>query len=143
RGQWPRSSAYYSRNAWAGRVRLAGEWVLDSPVSNAFAHFLMLALFWAGRTAEAAAEPTEIDAELYRAGSIESFDTASLRLQTGEGVEILFYGSHAGQEEVVPQVKLIGDAGTITWVYERSYTIERLYRSAEVLPVPDQLDTRL
>jgi predicted dehydrogenase len=143
RGQWPRSSAYYARNVWAGRVQLGRDWVLDSPVSNAFAHFLMLALFWAGRTSDAVAEPVELDAELYRAGRIDSFDTASLRLQTDEGVEILFYGSHAGQEEVVPQVKLIGDAGTITWVYERTYTVDRLDRPAEILPVPDQLDTRL
>lgn len=143
RGQWPRSSAYYSRNLWAGRVRLDGAWVLDSPVSNAFAHFLMLALFWAGGSADAAAEPVELDAELYRAGQIESFDTACLRIQTAGGVEILFYGSHAGQEEFVPEVKLLGEAGSITWLYERAYTISRSGGAVETLPVPDQLDTRL
>jgi Predicted dehydrogenases and related proteins len=143
RGQWPRSSAYYSRNPWAGHLQLEGAWVLDSPVSNAFAHFLFMALFWAGRTPEGFADPAEIDAELYRASRIESFDTASLRVQTAEGVEILFYASHAGQADLAPQVTLIGDAGTITWVYERTYTIERGGRPSQIFPVPDQLDTRL
>jgi predicted dehydrogenase len=143
RGQWPRSSAYYARNPWAGRVKLEGKWVLDSPVSNAFAHFLMLALFWAGEAFETAAELVELDAELYRAGRIESFDTASVRLQTAGGTEILFHGSHAGREEFVPEVKLCGDAGSITWVYERAYTVRRAGQPDETLPVPDQLDTRL
>lgn len=143
RGQWPRSSAYYGRNAWAGRLKLDGKWVLDSPVSNAFAHFLMLALFWAGDGPATVAELVELDAELYRAGRIESFDTASLRIKTANGVEILFYGSHAGREEFVPEVKLCGDAGSITWVYERAYTIRRAGRPDESLAVPDQLDTRL
>jgi predicted dehydrogenase len=143
RGQWPRSSAYYARNGWAGRVRLDSGWVLDSPVSNAFAHFLMLALFWAGETPEAVAVPVELDAELYRAGNIESFDTASLRIQTAGGVEILFYGSHAGRQDLVPEVKLSGDSGAITWLYERTYAIERAGRSPETKRVPDQLDTRL
>lgn len=142
-GQWPRSSSYYSRNLWAGRLQLDGAWVLDSPVSNAFAHFLMLALFWAAHTPRGVAEPVELDAELYRAGPIESFDTASLRVLTHEGVEILFYGTHAGREEFVPEVKLIGDRGTITWLYERTYTIERPGAAGETLSVPDQLDTRL
>lgn len=143
RGQWPRSSAYYARNGWAGRVRLDSGWVLDSPVSNAFAHFLMLALFWAGEAPETVAAPVELDAELHRAGGIESFDTAALRIQTGSGVEILFYGSHAGAQDLVPEVKLCGDAGTITWLYERTYTIERTGRLRETQRVPDQLDTRL
>lgn len=143
RGQWPRSSAYYSRNLWAGRVTSDGAWVLDSPVSNAFAHFLMLALFWAGRSFDAAAEPVKLDAELYRGGAIESFDTASLRLETSDGVEILFYGSHSGQEEYVPEVKIFGDSGTITWRYERTCTICRRGKPDEILLVPDQLDTRL
>src|SRR5690606_13051786 len=32
RGQWPRSSAYYARNEWAGRLQIDNAWVLDSPV---------------------------------------------------------------------------------------------------------------
>lgn len=143
RGQWPRSSAYYARNNWAGRLRVDGACVLDSPVNNAFAHFLMLALFWAGESAETVAGIAEIDAELYRAGRIESFDTVCLRLRTHHGVEILFLGSHAGQEEVAPEVRLLGDDGSITWIYERACTVSRNGGPDETLPVPAQLDVRL
>lgn len=143
RGQWPRSSLYYARNGWAGRLRADNGWVLDSPVNNAFAHFLMLALFWAGETAGEAAVITELDAELYRAGQIECFDTASLRLRTAAGAEILLYVSHAGQKERAPEVKLTGDAGTVTWTYEQAYTVERTGFTRETGSVPAQLDIRL
>ena len=143
RGQWPRSSAYYARNEWAGRLQIGNAWVLDSPVSNAFAHFLMLGLFWSGAALEKGAEIAEVEAELYRAGDIESFDTACVRARTTRDVEILFYGSHAGAEEFPPEVQLIGEEGSITWVYESSYTVVRTGHPNEVLPVPNQLDTRL
>jgi predicted dehydrogenase len=143
RGQWPRSSTYYARNGWAGRLRVDGACVLDSPVNNAFAHFLMLALFWAGQTADTAAEIVELDAELYRASRIESFDTASLRLRTSGGVEILFHGSHAGNEDLVPEVKLLGEAGEIVWTYEGTYTVTRPGHPVETHVVPPQLDVRL
>jgi predicted dehydrogenase len=143
RGQWPRSSAYYARNEWAGRLRVGESWVLDSPVSNAFAHFLMMGLFWSGESLHAAAEIAEVQAELYRAAQIESFDTACVRARTAHGVEILFYGSHAGTEEFPPEVQLIGDEGSIIWGYESFYTVMREGRPVEVLPVPNQLDTRL
>jgi predicted dehydrogenase len=143
RGQWPRSSLYFARNGWAGRLRADNGWVLDSPVNNAFAHFLMLALFWAGETAGEAAVIAEVEAELYRAGQIESFDTASLRLRTAAGVEILLFVSHAGQKERAPEVKLAGDAGTITWTYEQAYAVERPGGARETGAVPGQLDIRL
>lgn len=143
RGQWPRAAAYYQRNAWAGRLQVDGAWVLDSPAANAFAHFLMLALFWAGEAPETAAPVVEVAGELYRAGPIESFDTASVRARTATGVEILFYGTHAGREERPPEVRLEGKKGTLTWVYEQAYTLEVAGRPAERFAVPDQLDTRL
>lgn len=143
RGQWPRSSAYYQRNAWAGRLRVNESWVLDSPVSNAFAHFLMMAMFWAGDAPEAAARIATVEAELYRAGQIESFDTACVRARTAGGVEILFYGTHAGAEEFSPEVRLLGTDGTISWVYEQSCSILRVGHPPETLRVPDQLDSRL
>jgi len=143
RGQWPRSSAYFERNNWAGRLRVNDTWVLDSPVNNAYAHFLMLALFWAGSTREAAAEITHLEAELYRVGPIESFDTVCFRAGTAAGGDILFYGTHAGSENLAPEIDLIGDRGAIRWRYEQAYTVTRNGEADLVLPVPDQLDTRL
>jgi len=39
--------------------------------------------------------PAYIQAELYRANEIESYDTAALRLRTQAGVEVSFYTTHA------------------------------------------------
>ena len=95
---WPRGHAYYHRNAWAGRIRLGEHWVLDSPVNNAMSHFLMVMLYLAGREPAALARPVRIEAELYRAQAIESFDTAALRLTTAEGVQLDFYGTHSARD---------------------------------------------
>lgn len=143
RGQWPRSSAYYARNGWAGRLRVDGAWVLDSPANNAFAHFLMMALFWAGPALGAAATVGELEAELYRAGPIGSFDTISARLRVERGVEILVHASHAGEEEFAPEITLSGDTGAIVWTYERDYRVWHGGREVETVKIPDQLDTRL
>ncbi len=143
RAQWPRTEDYYSRNAWAGRLRADGAWVLDSPVNNAFAHFLMLALFWAGNQPEAAAEVVSLEAELYRTHGIESFDTFSMRARTAGAVEILVQGSHAGREELPPEIKITGEGGEITWVYEKEYTLSRVGACAKTFAVPNQLETRL
>lgn len=143
RAQWPRPISYYHRNGWAGKLRADESWVLDSPVSNAFAHFIMLALFWAGTEPEAAAEVTTVEAELGRAYPIESFDTAALRLRTAGGTEILFYGSHAGSAEAAPEVTLVGEAGGIAWSYDGSYWVSPAGQQPSSYPVPDQIDARL
>lgn len=143
RAQWPRPVNYYQRNSWAGRLRVQGAWVLDSPANNAFAHFLMLALFWAGNAPAAAAEVTGLEAELYRAHAIESFDTLCLRARTTGGAEILFFGSHAGRADRAPAMRLVGERGEITWTYEGEYTVARDGEPVQRFAVASQLDTRL
>jgi predicted dehydrogenase len=93
---WPRSEAYYSRNRWAGRKRdVQGDWVLDSPVNNACAHYLHNMFFVLGDKSHTSAVPRTMTAEIYRAYSIENYDTAAVRCITAEGVELLFVVSHA------------------------------------------------
>jgi predicted dehydrogenase len=52
-GLWPRGDDYYARNSWAGRLQLGADWVLDSPLNNAFAHYLKLMFFWAAPKGQA------------------------------------------------------------------------------------------
>ncbi|OQC13814.1 MAG: 1,5-anhydro-D-fructose reductase [Lentisphaerae bacterium ADurb.Bin082] len=94
---WPRNDAYYARNNWAGaRQSPQGDWILDSPASNACAHYLHNMLFVLGRAGQAAAaQPRSVQAELYRANPITSYDTAAMRIMTDDDVEILFYTTHA------------------------------------------------
>jgi len=103
---WPRDEGYYTRNDWAGRRRDAeGAWVLDSPVQNAMAHDLHNMFYILGRGTETSARPAGVEAELYRANAIENFDTAAVRARTEEGVELLFFVSHASAEDRGPVVR--------------------------------------
>ena len=115
---WPRSHAYYARNAWAGRLRLNEAWVLDSPVSNAMSHFLMVMLYLAGRGATEPAEPAGLSAELYRAQAIESFDTAVVHQVTADGVRLDFYGTHSSETTARPSLRIEGAHGTAEWVQD-------------------------
>lgn len=115
---WPRSHAYYTRNAWAGRLKVGQDWVFDSPVSNAMSHFLMVMLFLAGRSAAELAQPIQLTAELYRAQDIESFDTAVMHLKTAEGVRLDFYGTHSSRTVGRPSLSIEGTTGSAEWVQD-------------------------
>ncbi|MDQ8187720.1 Gfo/Idh/MocA family oxidoreductase [Pelagicoccus sp. SDUM812002] len=124
---WPRGVSYFSRNSWAGKVRLGNSLVLDSPVSNATAHFLHLMLFWAGDALNSVASIVDhFEAETYRANDIENFDTASLRGLTGTGIPVSFIASHASRETVDPMVRIIGTKGEIEWIKDEGayYRVE-------------------
>lgn len=93
---WPRDETYYQRNQWAGRKwSELGEPIFDSPVNNATAHFLHNMLYVLGPEINESARPKHVHAELWRANPIENYDTAALRIEVEDGVEILFYTSHA------------------------------------------------
>ena len=110
---WPRDEAYYHRNDWAGRKRdPRGGWILDSPANNAMAHDLHNMFYVLGHTRETSALPVRVQAELYRANAIENFDTIALRCETENGVEILFYASHAADRDTGPVFSYEFDRGT-------------------------------
>jgi predicted dehydrogenase len=110
---WPRGDDYYSRNEWSGRLRVGDAWVLDGPANNAAAHTLMNLLYLAGPERFAPAVPVRVTAELYRANDIETYDTCALRVHTAEGVEILFYVTHAGERNETPHVEVVGERGSL------------------------------
>ena len=100
---WPRTKSYYARNYWAGALRGPhGEWVLDSPVNNAVAHYLHNMFYCLGEKWNSSAMPVEVTGELYRANPIQNYDTAALRARTASGVEVLFYATHAVKDLVGP-----------------------------------------
>jgi len=142
-GLWPRSSTYYSRNDWSGRLRAGRLPVRDSPLSNAFAHFANLALFWAGPKLSQSARVRRLDAELYRCHPIESFDTACVRAELDGGVEFCCHVSHSCREDRNPRILMEGARGTITWERERHYLVKRQRRAAVTHPVPAKLETML
>lgn len=120
---FPRGHDYYSRNDWAGRVKtLSGKDVLDSPVNNSTAHYLHNMLYVLGPTRETSAVPAKIQAELYRANSIENYDTGALRIVTEGGaggaaeggVEVLFLSTQAMTQRVGPISSYEFEHATVT-----------------------------
>lgn len=123
-GIWPRPRSYYARNNWAGRLQVDGQPVLDSPLNNAFAHFVMLSLYFAGAGRDEAATATLESAELHRAHAIESFDTAVVRLRTERNVRLWLGASHCCRPQFEPEIRLTGTHGTAAWNYEKEAWIE-------------------
>ena len=140
-GVWPRPRAYFLRNNWAGHLQVDRVAVLDSPLNNAFGHFVMLSLLFAGiEAADIAPQPGGV--ELFRAHDIESFDTGVVNIRTPAGLRLWFGASHASQTALEPEIMITGAAGTARWRYEN----EAWYRDAagreERRPVLDQHATR-
>lgn len=125
-GLWPRGEVtYYARNSWAGKMRLNGTLINDNPVSNAFAHFLKLGLFFAGPDAATSARPLleEIESQLHRANPIETFDTAALRIPTDTGIPMQFLCSHAIEQNNLPTLRIRTDRDQLDWKYEEGLFI--------------------
>ncbi len=112
---WPRAESYYSRNNWAGKLKVNDSWVLDSPFNNACAHYLNLICFFAGKEIVKSAELKTIEAELYRANNIESADTACMRIITKDNITLLFTLTHACDKTFGPELTIICSEGEVRW----------------------------
>lgn len=116
-GVWPRPRAYFLRNNWAGRLQLDGVSVLDSPLNNAFGHFVMLSLLFGG-AGDDSTVPEPGGVELFRAHDIESFDTAVVNVRTAGGTRLWFGVSHVSRTTLEPEIVIEGSAGLAGWRYE-------------------------
>ncbi len=135
---WPREEAYFSRNRWAGQLKVDDTWVLDSPVNNALAHQLNQMCYLAGATLDTCCRPTSIRAELYHVNDIPSADTASLRIETGEGVPLLFTVTHACREQHDPEIIVRGTKGTMKWNMQHTLHLTRPDGTVEDFPAEDR-----
>lgn len=143
-GCWPRSTHYFARTNWAGRIRKGGRWVLDSPMQNAMAHYVNLPLFLLGPEPMESAAPVAIEAELYRAAPIQNYDTVSARVsvQCGEGepVPMMVLLTHAcAGAPVGPWVSIQGERGSVSWGARTGAQIEI---DGEVQALPTQHEMR-
>lgn len=121
-GSWYRSQEYYTRTPWTGRRYCDGRAVFDSPLNNAFAHFLNLGLFFAARLPEDSARIKTVDGQLLRHYPIETFDTACVHLRTTDGVAIHCTVTHVDPVSSEPEVIIRAEQGEIVWRLERDVT---------------------
>ena len=140
-GLWPRPAAYYTRNNWTGRLQAGGVAVLDSPLNNAFGHFVNLALYFSGAGASEVAVASDVEADLFRAHAIESFDTAVVRACAG-GVALWFGFTHCCRELVNPEIVIEGSSGSAVWSYEKICTVRPSGAPERSHPLPASIDTR-
>ena len=141
RGLWPRLDNYYQRAAWAGRLRIGDEWILDSPFNNAMAHQLNMICFLAGAEIAQSARPISVEAELHRAHDIESPDTAALRVRTAEGIPLFFFATHCCEGYLNPEIIVRGESGRIFWTFGET-RIEIDGRPTVVLPSESETGVR-
>jgi hypothetical protein len=122
---WPRGERYYRRNTWAGKLQRNGVWVLDSPASNALSHFIHLVMYLLGPKAGEAAQPTAIEAELYRSNPIENYDTCSLRIKLKGGIDFVVALTHACPENIDPEIHITTDQASIRLLAGKSLEVNR------------------
>lgn len=112
---WVRLETYYERNDWAGTLVFNGKYCLDGPTTNALAHYLFNALYWASPQWLDAAQPARVRGEIYHAHPIESDDCAAVKLETVGGTEITYLTTLAAWENIGPFSKLQGTKGRAQW----------------------------
>ena len=138
---WARGQAYYSRNDWCGRLHDGESWVLDSPLHNALSHIANLILFFAGSTLEGRADLVEVEAELYRAKPIESYDTVRTEVQLDTGISAALILSHSAEERLDPEIRIVGSKGTFVWRFREAHSFE-IGDQVETLPNEEQISIR-
>jgi predicted dehydrogenase len=140
KGRWFRPDVYYSRNRWAGRLRVDGAWVLDGTINNPFAHQVHNALFLAGPSEHAWATPAQVRAELYHARpAIFGDDTTCLAVRTDTGVDLRLWFTLCSEQPVRhPTILAIGEAGRITWpLADNTGRIDYADGRTETIPADD------
>ncbi len=112
---WPRTQAYYQRNAWAGQLTVEQAWVLDGPATNATAHYFTNMFYLAQAQADHPPQIDAVRAELYRANPIASYDTSCIEVLLEDGTRLIHYASHALRDPIEPMMLLSCERGMVIW----------------------------
>ncbi|OHB57089.1 MAG: hypothetical protein A2173_04160 [Planctomycetes bacterium RBG_13_44_8b] len=123
---WPRLDTYYSRSAWAGKVKAPDGWILDGTINNPLAHAMANELYFASDEPCKMADLVSVEAELYHGHDIESEDTSSVRVITDKGIEILFNASLCSDERMDPLITIECEKATIDYFNYKKVTVKAL-----------------
>ena len=115
-----RGAKYYARNDWAGRIRVNGREVFDSPFTNACAHNFQMMTFLLGASMRSACDVASLEAELYHGNpKVENYDIAALRFRTADGVPLLYYTAHPLKSDLGPRGVFEFEKATVTFDSEK------------------------
>lgn len=132
---WPRTDVYYNRAGWAGKFKIGQEPIFDGPATNALSHMIHNIMYLASPVPGAYDVPVDVQAELYRARPIESYDGVCLRgtLSTGTRYHVVF--SHASREALPIRMEVRGTKGWARYV-EGSHVCESSFGPVTHVEVP-------
>ncbi|MBW5446478.1 hypothetical protein GE107_10435 [Cohnella sp. CFH 77786] len=123
-----RTSAYFRRTPWAGKLMSGGDPVMDGAFHNPSAHLLYSMLKLAEVLAEAAGQsalPARVNAELYHANPIDSDDTTAMRIEMSDGTELAFYVTLCARQTETQRIRIEGTDGALEWNYDDQVTVWR------------------
>lgn len=129
RALWPRYDNYYTRNTWAGKIKMNGKWTLDGPTNNALAHQLNNMLFLSSSKPYTESSVVSMQAEFYKARDIEGEDTSCIRAILDNGVELLQWLTHCSYEQLSPLIVIEAENGRAEWNFTGDAKIQ--YNSGE------------
>lgn len=108
---WPRSTQYYKRASWAGRMMQGDSPVFDGPATNGLAHLLHNVAYLLAPEGKRTLEPSRVRGVLARARKIESYDTTWIEAEFGS-ISAHFLLSHAVDRYVPFVIRIEGENGT-------------------------------
>lgn len=126
---WQRFDNYYSDSDWKGRIRdKNGNWVLDSILSNATAHYLHNIFYLMGSSMETAGMPQTVYGSLYRGKAIESFDTCFLRGSFAAGAVFYYVATHSGEKDTNPRFEYSFENAVVYFDQEKDDRVYAVFR---------------
>lgn len=112
---WPRPHSYYE-GTWKGKIKDEnGNFILDSVVGNAAAHYLHNMYFLLGDDMNTCDFPKNIRCELLRANKIENFDTCILNIETQSGAKLVYAASHITDRNETPKFCFTFENAVVTF----------------------------
>jgi predicted dehydrogenase len=108
---WPRSTGYYQRATWAGKLLLDGVPVFDGPSSNGLAHLIQLIVFLGGEEGRFCAVPDWVEGEFYRVRPIEGYDLAAIAGAFPNQIKFTTLLAHCGSEAEPFRIRIKGTRG--------------------------------
>ena len=104
---WQRDRDYYLRSDWKGRLKRGDDFVLDSIISNATAHYLHNIFF------VLSSSPENYDFITARANDIETFDACVIKGKLKNEAGFYYSALHCGDEYIEPVFEFEFENGTV------------------------------
>ncbi len=135
----PRTASYYNRAWWAGKMVWDGRPVFDGPATNALSHWLHNIMYLSAGRMDEFDTPVEVQAELYRARPIQSYDVICMRGRLESGANFHFAVTHATEKSVPCRLEIIGSKGTAAITENGKFVSNNPGLGESEPPCPDPL----